>query len=55
MHLTNLIRPLGTRLYGRRLYDTKAPWESGPEHAVQSDFTAEFAGNWAATSRGTSR
>ena len=55
VHLTNLIRPLGTHLYVRRLYETMAPWETGPELAVQSDLTAEFAGIWAAASRGTSR
>jgi hypothetical protein len=55
VHLTNLIRALGTHRFGRRLYETVAPWEPEPELAVQSDLTAEFAGNWAAVSRGTSR
>ena len=55
VHLTNLLRPLGTHLYDRRLYRTFPPLETGPELAVQSDLTAEFAGTWAAASRGTSR
>jgi hypothetical protein len=40
---------------GRRVDDTTAPWETGPEHAVQSDLTAKSAGIWAAPSRKTSR
>jgi hypothetical protein len=55
VHPTNLIRPLGTHLYCRRLYETMAPRETSPELAAQSDLTAEFAGIWAAASRGTSR
>ena len=55
VHPTNLIRPRGTHLYGQRVSETTAPWETGPEHAVQSDLTAKFASIWAATSRGTSR
>ena len=49
VHSTNLIRPLGTHLHGRRLDETTAPWETSPELA------AELAGIWAAASRGTSR
>ena len=55
VHATNLIRPLGTHLDCRRLYETMAPWDTSPELAAQSDVTAEFAGFWAAASRGTSR
>jgi hypothetical protein len=57
VHPTNLIRPRGTHLYDRRVYETTAPSETSPEpeHAVQSDLTAEFAGISAAASRGTSR
>jgi dihydrofolate reductase len=51
VHLTNLIRPLETHLYGRRLYETMAPWETGPELAAQSDLTAEFAGIWQAAEK----
>jgi hypothetical protein len=55
VHLTNLIRPLGTHLYGRRIDQGMAPRETGPEHSFQSDLTAEFAGIGVAASRGTSR
>ena len=54
VHPTNLIRPLGTHLY-RRLYETMARWETSPELAAQSELAAEFAGIWAAASRGASR
>ena len=54
VHATNLIRPLGTHLYRRRLYETMAPWDTSPELAAQSDLTAEFTGIWAAAARGTS-
>ena len=55
VHPTNLIRPLGTHLYGRRLDKTMAPWQTSPELAAQSDLTAEFAGIRAAATRETSR
>jgi hypothetical protein len=55
VHLTNVIRPLGTHLNGRRLYETRASWETGPELVAQSDLTAEFAGIWAAAESGASR
>ena len=54
VHATNLVRPLGTHLYRRRLDETMAPWETSPELAAQSDLTAEFAGIRAAAPRGTS-
>ncbi len=28
--ITDLVRPVGTHLYGRRLYETMAVWESRP-------------------------
>src|SRR5438094_7258732 len=28
--ITDLVRPVGTYLYGRRMYDTMAPWETDP-------------------------
>ena len=55
VHPTNLIRPLGTHPYGRRLDKTMAPWQTSPELAAQSHLTAEFAGIWAAATRETSR
>lgn len=49
--LTDLIRPCGTYLYGRRLYDTMAVWETEPSLAVQSSLTADFAGVWTAADK----
>jgi dihydrofolate reductase len=44
--ITDLVRPLGTHVYGRRLYETMAVWETDPALAAQSDLTADFAGAW---------
>lgn len=44
--ITELVRPLGTHLYGRRLYETMAVWETMPELADQSPLTADFAAIW---------
>jgi dihydrofolate reductase len=44
-HVNDLVRPVGTYLYGRRLYDVMAVWETMPttdEPAVIRD----FAGMW---------
>ena len=40
---TALLRSVGTFLYGRRLYETMAVWETNPALAEQSDLTADFA------------
>ncbi|TXG90712.1 deaminase [Rhodococcus rhodnii] len=48
---TELTRPVGTFLYGRRLYETMAPWETNPELGEQSPLTAEFATAWQAASK----
>src|SRR5262249_35546753 len=37
---TALLRSVGTFLYGRRLYETMAGWETNPALAEQSDLTA---------------
>jgi dihydrofolate reductase len=44
--ITDLVRPLGTHVYGRRLYETMAVWESEPALAAQSDLMADFARLW---------
>ena len=44
--LTELVRPVGTYLYGRRLYETMAVWETDLALPAQSDLTAEFARVW---------
>jgi dihydrofolate reductase len=43
---TELLRPHGTLLYGRRLYESMAVWETNPAIAEQSELTAEFARVW---------
>lgn len=49
--LTDLVRPVGTYLYGRRLYDTMAVWETEPALAAQSDLMAAFAAVWQAADK----
>jgi dihydrofolate reductase len=44
--ITDLVRPVGTWLYGRRLYETMAVWETDPALAAQSELSAEFANVW---------
>ena len=41
--ITDLVRAVGTYLYGRRMYDTMAPWETDPAVAAWSDLMADFA------------
>src|SRR5207248_9019198 len=49
--ITDLVRPVGTYLYGRRLYDTMAPWETAPALAAQSELMADFADVWQAADK----
>jgi dihydrofolate reductase len=49
--ITDLVRPVGTYLYGRRLYDTMAVWETDPALAAQSGLTADFANVWHAADK----
>jgi dihydrofolate reductase len=49
--ITDLVRPVSTYLYGRRLYDTMAVWETDPALAAQSALTADFATIWQAASK----
>jgi len=44
--ITDLVRPVGTYLYGRRLYETMAVWETDPTLGAQSDLAADFTGVW---------
>jgi dihydrofolate reductase len=48
---TTLLSSVGTFLYGRRLYETMAVWETDPALAEESDLTAEFAGAWRAAAK----
>src|SRR5262249_1529781 len=49
--ITDLVRPVGTHLYGRRLYETMAVWESDPALAAQSELMADFAHVWQAADK----
>jgi dihydrofolate reductase len=44
--ITDLVRPVGAYLYGRRLYETMAVWETDPGLAAQSELSADFANVW---------
>jgi dihydrofolate reductase len=44
--ITDLIRLVGTHLYGRRMYEAMAVWEADPAFAAASDLQAEFARVW---------
>jgi dihydrofolate reductase len=49
--VTDLIRPVGTYLYGRRLYETMAVWETDAALAGQSQLMADFAQVWQAADK----
>jgi len=41
-----LLRPIGTHLLGRRMYETMAVWETDPSLAEESEVMADFAAEW---------
>jgi dihydrofolate reductase len=49
--ITDLVRPVGTYLLGRRMYETMAVWEADPTLAAQSELTADFANVWQAADK----
>jgi dihydrofolate reductase len=49
--ITDLVRPVGTYLYGRRMYETMAVWETDPALAAQSELMADFAHVWQAADK----
>jgi dihydrofolate reductase len=49
--ITDLMRSAGTYLYGRRMYETMAVWETEPALAEQSDLTRDFANAWQAADK----
>lgn len=49
--ITDLVRPVGTYLYGRGMYDTMSPWETDPTLAAQSEPMADFANVWQAADK----
>jgi dihydrofolate reductase len=49
--ITDLVRSVGTHLYGRRMYDSMAVWETEPALADQSELMADFANVWQAADK----
>jgi len=49
--ITNLMGSAGTYLYGRRMYETLAVWETDPTLAAHSELTADYARAWQAADK----
>ncbi len=49
--ITELMRSAGTYLYGRRMYDAMAVWETDPTLAAPSDLRADYASVWQAADK----
>ena len=49
--ITDLMRSAGTYLYGRRMYDTMAVWETNAALAEQSDLMSDYANVWKAAEK----
>ena len=49
--ITDLVRSAGTYLYGRRMYETMAVWETDPALAAQSELMSDFAHVWQAANK----
>src|SRR5882724_3557751 len=49
--ITDLVRSSGTYLYGRRLYESMAVWETDPAVAAESELRREFARIWQAANK----
>jgi dihydrofolate reductase len=49
--ITGLEQSAGTYLYGRRLYETMAVWETDPRLGAQSELMADFAKMWQAADK----
>ena len=49
--INDLVRPVGTYLYGRRMYETMMGWETDPTLAEHSPFMRDFAQIWQAADK----
>ena len=49
--ISDRIRPVGTYLYGRRMYETMRVWETDPTLADQSPLARDFAEIWRAADK----
>ena len=50
-YVSDLMRPIGTYLYGRRMYDVMVYWETVPTTADQSPVERDFAELWQAADK----
>ena len=46
--ITDIVRGVGTHLYGRRMYETMRVWETDPNLAAESALMRDFAEVWQA-------
>ena len=53
--ITDLVRPVGTYLLGRRMYATMAVWETDPALGAQSALMTHFANGWQAAEKNIGR
>lgn len=51
LFITELMRSAGTYLYGRRMYEVMAVWETDPTLATRSELTATYADVWQAADK----
>jgi dihydrofolate reductase len=49
--VNELERPVGTHLYGRRMYETMAVWETEPSLAGRSEILRDYAQIWRAAEK----
>jgi dihydrofolate reductase len=49
--VTNIVRALGTHIYGRRMYQTMMVWETDPTLAAESPLRRDFAEIWQAADK----
>jgi dihydrofolate reductase len=53
--VNDLERPIGTYLYGRRIYETMVYWETAHTLPDQPPFIQDFAGIWQAADKSCTR
>jgi dihydrofolate reductase len=49
--INNLERPVGTYLYGRRMYETMLVWETDPSFTAESPLLRDYAEIWQAADK----
>ena len=49
--VNDLERPIGTYLYGRRMYETMVFWETAQSDTSQPSFVQDFTGIWQAADK----